>query len=313
MKTQRRILTNILILLALTLASLAARTGSAAAQGNVYYIAPDGDDGAPGTADEPWATLQHAADTVAPGDEVVVLDGTYAGFRLETSGTAENNIRFRAAGEEAVINVDGPTGDGIRLQNVSYITIEGFRIENVTAQGIAHRGATPDEPVFGLVIRGNTVVSTGAEGMYLSEVADSLVENNTITGADNHGIYLANAGSDGTTIRGNDISGSRTAAIHFNGDLSIGGDGIISGLLVENNMLHDNGQNGLNMDGVQDSLIQNSLDIISPTRACSLTGLTNYTWYTVTLNAMLGSTPFLTDTVKIMPSDIFVYLPLVLR
>jgi parallel beta-helix repeat protein len=234
-------------------------TAHAAAQGNVYYVAPGGDDTAPGTADEPWATLQHAADTVAPGDEVVVLDGTYAGFRLETSGTAADNIRFRAAGEGAVINADGPTGDGIRLQNVSYIIIKGFRIENVTARGIAHRGATPDEPVFGLAIRGNTVLSTGAEGMYLSEVADSLIENNTITGADNHGIYLANAGSDGTTIRGNNISGSRTAAIHFNGDLSIGGDGIISGLLIENNVLHDNGQNGLNMDGVQDSVIQNNL------------------------------------------------------
>jgi len=28
---------------------------------------------------------------------------------------------------------------------------------------------------------------------------------------------------------------------------------------------------------------------------------------------MLGSTPFLTDTVRAMPTDIFVYLPLVLR
>jgi len=54
-------------------------------------------------------------------------------------------------------------------------------------------------------------------------------------------------------------------------------------------------------------------DIISPTRAYTLTGLTNYTWYTVTLNGMLGSTPFLTDTVRVMPTDIFVYLPLVLR
>jgi parallel beta-helix repeat protein len=241
MKTQRLVFVIILILLVLTL------------------FAPGGDDGAPGTADKPWATLQHAADVVAPGDEVVVLDGTYAGFRLETSGTADDNIRFRAAGEGAVINADGPTGDGIRLQNASYIIIEGFRIENVTARGIAHRGATPDEPVFGLAIRGNTVISTGAEGMYLSEVADSLIENNTIAGADNHGIYLANAGSDGTTIRGNNISGSRTAAIHFNGDLSIGGDGIINGLLIENNVLHDNGQNGLNMDGVQDSVIQNNL------------------------------------------------------
>jgi hypothetical protein len=54
-------------------------------------------------------------------------------------------------------------------------------------------------------------------------------------------------------------------------------------------------------------------DIISPTRAYMLTGLTNYVWYTVTLNAMLDSTPFLTDTVHAMPTDRFVYLPLVLR
>ncbi len=53
--------------------------------------------------------------------------------------------------------------------------------------------------------------------------------------------------------------------------------------------------------------------ILSPTRAYTLTGLTNYTWYTVTLNAMVGSTPFLTDTVRVMPTDIFVYLPLVRR
>ncbi len=53
--------------------------------------------------------------------------------------------------------------------------------------------------------------------------------------------------------------------------------------------------------------------IISPTRAYTLTGLTNYTWYTVTLNAMVGSTPFLTDTVRVMPTDIFVYLPIVLK
>ena len=54
-------------------------------------------------------------------------------------------------------------------------------------------------------------------------------------------------------------------------------------------------------------------DILSPTRAYTLTGLTNYAWYTVTLNAMLGSTPFLTDTVRVMPADRFVYLPLITR
>ena len=53
--------------------------------------------------------------------------------------------------------------------------------------------------------------------------------------------------------------------------------------------------------------------IISPTRAYTLTALTNYVWYTVTLNAMLDSMPFLTDTVAAMPTDLFVYLPLVLK
>ena len=54
-------------------------------------------------------------------------------------------------------------------------------------------------------------------------------------------------------------------------------------------------------------------DVSSPTRAYTLTGLTNYTWYTVMLNAMQGATPFLTDTVRVMPTNILVYLPLVLK
>ncbi len=263
----QKFLPVILILSMLATGALAA--SSASLQGTIYYVDqnhPQASDSNPGTEDAPWLTLQYAAETVSPGDEVIVKDGAYTGFRLETGGTVGAYVRFRAAGEGALINADGPTGDGIRLQNVGYVAIEGFRIENVSGRGIAHRGATPDTPVYGLLIRDNLISTTGSEGMYLSEVADSLVENNTITGAGTggsslrgHGIYLANAGSDGTTLRGNDISGSLTAGIHFNGDLSVGGDGIISGLLIEDNVIHDNGQNGFNMDGVQDSVIRNNL------------------------------------------------------
>ena len=249
-------------LVCLVVISISSSPASARLTGTTYYVDrnhPQASDSNPGTAAQPWATLQHAADAVIAGDEVIVRDGTYAGFQLETSGTSGAPLRFHAASSGAVIDTDGPTGDGIRLQNVSYVVVEGFKIQNVTGRGIAQRGATPEDPVHGLIIRGNTITATGGEGMYLSEVADSLIENNTIVNAGDHGIYLANAGSDGTTLRGNDISGSQTAGIHFNGDLSIGGDGIISGLVIENNILHANGQNGLNMDGVQDSLIQNNL------------------------------------------------------
>jgi hypothetical protein len=52
---------------------------------------------------------------------------------------------------------------------------------------------------------------------------------------------------------------------------------------------------------------------LSATRAHALASLTNYVWYTVTLNAMLGSTPILTDTVRVMPTGYLVFAPLVLR
>ena len=48
----------------------------------------------------------------------------------------------------------------------------------------------------------------------------------------------------------------------MNGDISMGGDGIISDAVVEGNILHDNGYGGgsaINMDGVQDSEIFNNL------------------------------------------------------
>lgn len=53
--------------------------------------------------------------------------------------------------------------------------------------------------------------------------------------------------------------------------------------------------------------------IANLTRDYTLTGLTNYTLYTVTLKAMLDGTPFLTDTIALFPTDIFVYLPIIVK
>jgi hypothetical protein len=53
--------------------------------------------------------------------------------------------------------------------------------------------------------------------------------------------------------------------------------------------------------------------VARPTQVYSLTGLTNYTWYTVTLKAMLNGTAILTDTAIGMPTDRLIYLPLVIK
>ena len=53
--------------------------------------------------------------------------------------------------------------------------------------------------------------------------------------------------------------------------------------------------------------------IANASRAYNLTGLTNYTVYDITLNAMLDGSPILTDTVSVMPTDIFVFLPIAMK
>jgi hypothetical protein len=221
-------------------------------------------DDTPGPTQE-YASIQVAADAVGPGQTIAVFDGHYAGFELSTSGAASDRIVIRTVGEAALIDSDGPDGCGVFLHHTSYVTLDGLRVDRVSGRGVAHRDASPTDPSRGLIIRNMTVTSVEREGMYLSEVSESLIENNSISGSGvsdadlTHGIYLANAGSDGTTIRKNHIFENGTAGIHFNGDLSIGGDGIISGLVIEENIIHHNGQNGLNMDGVQDTVVRNNL------------------------------------------------------
>lgn len=66
-----------------------------------YVVATNGDDGNSGTGSQPWRTLQHAADSVGPGDTVSVRAGDYAGAYIESSGTSSAPIVFRAFGGEA--------------------------------------------------------------------------------------------------------------------------------------------------------------------------------------------------------------------
>lgn len=54
-------------------------------------------------------------------------------------------------------------------------------------------------------------------------------------------------------------------------------------------------------------------NVPAATRSYQITQVSNYTVHTVTLHAMLGGTPVLTDTITIMPTDLFNYLPIVLK
>lgn len=247
------------------------------------------DDGA-GPSQE-FADIQSAADAAVAGDTVLVQPGSYAGFQISRSGEPDARISYLAVGEvlidQAITSgdaydgcVDEPTGICIvgsdELEGVHDVAVEGFHIVDMARSCIASHSANPgiagsSGPHQRIVVREILCERAGHEGLYLSEVGASLVEANEIidAGADGqprgHGIYMANAGCDDTIIRANAIhwdgqlGPSEGAGIHFNGDESVdgngGGDGIITGLVVEGNVIRGADHNGLNMDGVRASSV----------------------------------------------------------
>jgi len=125
------------------------------ATGHAFYVAADGDDASDGSFDSPWATIQHAADTIAPGDVACVRGGTYPEVVTVTRSGSPNEgpITLQAMpGENALIDGSGldiPDGQYglVTLIDASYVAIRGFEIANYET------ASTNDVPI-GLYVTG---------------------------------------------------------------------------------------------------------------------------------------------------------------
>jgi len=242
--------------------------------GTTYSVAPNGSDDNDGSPASPWVTIQHAVDSVAPGDTILIESGTYVGARIEQSGTADEWITLQAApGASVLINAPGPnnkhdsnleieTWEG--SETVSYWLISGLEIADAPYWGIDLRG-NEETHSSGFVIQNNRVhdngLDTGKSGIFFAFVDDVTVEGNESYSNGEHGVYLSNSG-DRFVVRGNALHGNNNCGLHINGDLESGEDGIISSGLIENNTIYENGEGGcagINMDGVTDTIVQNNL------------------------------------------------------
>jgi parallel beta-helix repeat protein len=231
---------------------------SITAQGNTYYVATNGIDGpGRGTAALPWRTIQYAAGQVQAGDTVLINPGTYTGgITVDTSGTASEPITFRANGAGVIIEGSGGERDAFFITWADYVVVEGLTIQHATRAGMRIDNS------HHVTVRDCTFANNGTWGLFTDFSDYTTVENCESYGAiDQHGIYISNS-SDYPIIRGNRLHHNHDCGLHMNGDISMGGDGIISHALVENNIIYENGTgggSGINMDGVTDSVIRNNL------------------------------------------------------
>ena len=238
---------------ALLVALLVAR-----ASATNFYVKNGGDNGLDGQSlATAWATLAYAADTANPGDTVHVQDGNYQGFHMSRSGAPGNPITFLADGSNVQITADnGTTPDGINIEGADYITIDGFNVNNRTRAGI--RTALSHF----VTVRNCHTGNNGVWGIFSGFADDFTIEfNETHHSQQQHGIYVSNS-CVRPIIRGNVSHDNRAAGIHMNGDLSQGGNGLISNALIERNVIYGNGVgggSGINMDGVINSVIRDNL------------------------------------------------------
>jgi hypothetical protein len=223
---------------------------------DTFHVAVTGNDGAAGTSAAPWRTIQRAADAVQAGDSVIIHAGSYLGFRVDARGTEAAPIAFVGDGEVEIQGSATANRDAVLFEGAAWVSVEGLSVSGATRAGIS---ALECEHI---TVRGNRVDANGRWGVFSAFCDDLVVEDNEVSrSAGEHGIYASNS-ADRPVIRRNRVWGNNMCGIHMNGDINFGGDGVISGAIIENNVIIDNGRSGgsgINADGVVGAVIRNNV------------------------------------------------------
>ena len=124
-------------------------TSAPAATGNVFYIAINGDNNNAGTEAKPWRNLNHAVYAMRAGETVLVKNGTYQeSLYINRSGTAGKPITYKAyPGHTPKIEINKKQLEGILIQGVSYINIEGFEVVYTAPGAEAAKGEQTDNGI----------------------------------------------------------------------------------------------------------------------------------------------------------------------
>jgi hypothetical protein len=231
-----------------SVASSAASSSSSNAQvGGTYYVAPTGSDSNNGSLSSPWKTIQYAVTKAIAGDTVNVRAGTYPEIvNITRSGLATTGQRiiFRNyPGEHPVIDAAGKSVTNgqsgvINLTDVSYVTVDGFEVKNLTSS------STSNVPV-GIFI-------TGA-GSYVEVLNNHIHDIKTsASGCNANALGLAVYGNKAPdSINNLTISGNELDHLTLGCSESMSINGNVQYWRVTNNIVHDNNNIGIDAIGFE--------------------------------------------------------------
>jgi hypothetical protein len=222
----------------------------------VYYVAKNGSDSNSGSASAPWLTIGHAAAVAQANSTVYVGAGTYnESVLFANSGTSSAPIVFNGQG---VAIVDGTgvaccttpsfaTSNGFLCCNtqglfeigaasgVSYLTIEGFTIQNYKT------ASTADVPL-GILVAGS--------GTGINILNNTVMNIQTTAGKRGNaygiGVFGISATPLSVTVNGNTVTGCLTGQSEtttYNGN--------VQNFVVSNNTIYDNDNIGMDAIGFE--------------------------------------------------------------
>ncbi|MCE9673294.1 right-handed parallel beta-helix repeat-containing protein [Myxococcus stipitatus] len=226
-----------------------------------WFVSPTGSDQAPGTKQAPFRTIGRAVRSAGPGEAIRVAAGEYAeGIVIDgavRAGREDAPITLLGEGQPRIVPAKGG-GTLVQVRKPHWI-VEGFDLDV--------RG----EPRFAVLFAGDTrgaVLaschihhgSLGAGVATFGGASDVLITNNHIhhfhrkPRGDSHGVVVQATSRD-ITVRGNDI--------HDNSGDSVQcllpdepGEAPARGLVIEDNLLHDNVENAVDIKTCRDVVIR---------------------------------------------------------
>jgi hypothetical protein len=222
-----------------------------------HHVGPDGDDSNPGTAEAPWQTVQHAADTAEPGNTVCIHAGTYSAEEggsaviFSRSGTADAPITFAAAPGETV-TFQGGNESLVLAPGASHLRLIGFTVKDFRIWGVTLSGDNQDIVLSRLHITGGeaSVRFTYGETEGSPEegpVSDIVLEDSILHDCQYEAVDCTPGPCDRMTFRSLEIYGAGTAP-----GAEYGGDGLSIArgqeILVEDSYIHDNGGDGIDLN-----------------------------------------------------------------